>query len=81
MTQVTRHVSGGTPSYPSVIEVLLRKGTARRLVREGTAVVWVDTPESDAVDGDALSRAVRARLAHVTGEAPHAAWSTTHTLI
>jgi len=41
---------------------------ARRLVRDGAVVVWVDVPESDAVDGDALGSAVRARLAHVTGE-------------
>ncbi|WP_129783856.1 helix-turn-helix transcriptional regulator [Promicromonospora panici] len=45
---------------------------ARRLVREGTVVVWVDVPESDAVDGDALGQAVRTRLAHVIGEAPPA---------
>jgi LuxR family maltose regulon positive regulatory protein len=49
---------------------------ARRLVREGTVVVWVDVPESDAVDGDALGRAVRARLAHVTGELPEVDGST-----
>lgn len=41
---------------------------SRRLVREGTVVVWVDVPGSLPVDGDALDSVVRARLAHVTGE-------------
>ena len=47
-----------------------------RLVREGTVVVWVDVPESDTVDGAALNRAVRTRLAHVIRQAPGAAGST-----
>ncbi|GAB3158328.1 hypothetical protein GCM10027059_02880 [Myceligenerans halotolerans] len=43
---------------------------SRRRVREGTAVLWVDVPETDAMDGEMLGVAVRAGLLLMTGEAP-----------
>ncbi|WP_423462288.1 LuxR C-terminal-related transcriptional regulator [Promicromonospora sp. MS192] len=43
---------------------------SRRLLRSGRLVVWVDVPERESLDGDALGRAASARLSGVAGVEP-----------